>query len=172
MLMCVIGLVLVAVALYQMPKDRLLGALVPLVLLMLICVWGYLVNVRTFIFDEDGCIIILPTKKRVKYSWDELKTKRIQPVFYPSKSAVIGSYAEAAVFAVDTINPKKLKNPIGACYPWNWTKICCVNFIPKRRLEPEYIEKKQTVEVYGYSKEEFMEKMREWGVELEVVTKL
>ena len=125
----------------------------------LIGILGLISTGRTFIMNEEGCTVCF-WKYRKKYTWGELKTKRIESHVLPSmfRGSVFCPYLKEAIFA-----PYKIRKPkvIRADLYSIFHPFSCiyVNFA----IEDE---KWQTGRYYEVEETTFKEKMKQWSVEL------
>jgi len=132
---------------------------------LLVMIPGMITSGRTFIFDQDGITVIF-WKYRKKYTWDQLKTKRLETHDLPSMLDGRGSapYLKEVIFS-----PHKIRKPrfIHANTYCMFHPLSCifVNF----SIEDETYD--ESSRYYEVKEEVFMEKMNEWGVVLEEIGK-
>ena len=119
---------------------------------------GLISTGRTFIMDEEGCTVCF-WKYRKKYSWGELKTKRIEKHVLPSmfRGRISCPYLKEAIFA-----PYKIRKPkvIRAELYSIFHPLSCIyiNFA----LENDNW---QTGRYYEVEEATFRQKMKQWGVD-------
>ena len=124
----------------------------------MILILSILQMIRTLYFSKDGCVISLLCFDKF-YRWDEIKIRRIQKLrgyhwSEPYKKAVY--FCSKRKHRFSWLKPNKhLLRPMSFFY---------VHFLPDRPLEGR--EKWYPTE-YAVDEKEFMDKMAEWGVELE-----
>ena len=128
---------------------------------MLIC-WIISVG-KTIIMNEKGCTLCL-WKYKKSYTWAELKIRYIEDK--RDTYGKPGAYSAYAIFSTHKINKSRKTAP----YTYNWVfhpfsfSFFYVFFQVKNMMWGY----KVCVDIYPVDEKEFMEKMQEWGVELEV----
>ena len=114
---------------------------------------------RTIYMTKDGCVISLLWFDKF-YRWDEIKIKRIQRLGWYHTSepyTKVVYFCSKRIHKFSWLKPNKyLLFPMSFFY---------VHFLPARPLTER--EKKFPTD-YAVDEKEFMAKMDEWGVELEV----
>lgn len=130
---------------------------------------GYVALARTFVIDQEGVMIILGKFSR-KYSWTEFAVRRIEPGYKFAQTPLIfrfPTYKEGGAFF--TVEPC-LKQPTANCAiysasyrPW---KCFFVSFVPEDQMYPGYDKG-----IYVVNKQVFLDKLNEWGVEVDVIEK-
>lgn len=153
----IIGILLLYVYGFEMP---LWGAMLinsPAILLAILWLISY---GRTFIMSKDGCTVCF-LNYRKHYSWDDLKTKRIEHYSIPDPFDGTTSYPymEIAIMAPYMIHKPKFMRP--ALYSCLRPLSCIyVNFVPG---DCNY----KTGRYYEINKEVFMQQMNVWGIHFE-----
>lgn len=123
----------------------------------LIFIPNWMANGRTFIMNENGCVVCFLWYRK-EYKWDDFQVKGIEDFSHAREYK--NTYTRGAVFS-----PRRIRKP------WWWTpSLYCwrlhplsfvfVNFTPKERWFG-------TSPIYEIDEKKFMEKMKEWNVELE-----
>ena len=131
----------------------------PVVILMLLALIS---TGRTFILDESGCTIRF-WKFQKKYTWDQLKTKRIEK--FDSPPIITGAfscyYLTEAVLCPHKIHKPKFVRPstYGIIHPFSCVYIN-FNLCNDKWQRGRYYEAEEAV---------FREKMKQWGIELEEI---
>lgn len=124
---------------------------------ILIAILGLISYGRTFILSEEGCTICF-WNYRKKYSWDELKTKRIERYYIPDifGGTVSCPYTEVAVIAPYVIHkPKFIRASLYSClHP-----LSCI-YINFALSKGNY----ETGRYYEIDKEIFQQRMNEWNI--------
>ena len=112
---------------------------------------------KTIVMSSEGCVVKL-WKINKKYSWDEFKIKRIERF-----TRYRDGWTEGVVFCKHFIFKTKMKHPENHAWIAPYFSYIFVCFVEENNNE-----KKTTREQsYPVNKDEFMEKMRLWNVELE-----
>ena len=130
---------------------------------------GFVALARTFVIDQEGVTIILGKFSR-KYSWADFTIRRIEPEYKFAQTPLIfrlPTYKDGGAFF--TVEPC-LKRPTENCAlysaiyrPW---KCFFVSFVPDEQMYPGYDEG-----IYVVNKQVFLDKLNEWGVEVDVIEK-
>lgn len=127
---------------------------------ILIAILGLVSYGRTFVFDENGCTVCFGIYRK-KYSWNELKTKKIERYYGPDILGGIVScpYMEVAIMAPYVIRkPRFIRAPLYSClHPLSCIYI---NFALK---EGNY----ETGRYYEIDKEIFLQQMNAWSINWE-----
>ena len=126
----------------------------------LIAIFGLIATGRTFILDQEGCTVLF-WKYRKKYTWGELKTKRIESHHLPSmlRGRYTCPYLTEAIFSPYRIHKPKLIRA-GLYSLFHPFSCIYINFSNK---DANY----QHGRYYEVEEATFRQKMKEWGVELE-----
>lgn len=118
--------------------------------------------------SEKGCTISLWHYKK-EYTWDDFKVKAVVDIsntFRPSSEFI---YEKGIIFSLHPLRKRKLSfvrkrkfSPSGYCaeHPFSYV---CIYFTPEQKKiwHDTYYEVDEKV---------FMEKMKEWGIELEEIS--
>ena len=128
----------------------------------------YLINIgRKIELTKEGCIIsFLWTKRR--YSWEEYPIKKVERYSDRYNSwAPLTPYDEGAVFSKVPVKRSKKYRPAEprsylTRYVFSTVWVCFRNEMCKKKWTCYY------TDFFEVDKEEFLQKMEEWGVELEM----
>lgn len=116
---------------------------------------------KTLLMDREGCTVCFWCIRK-KYSWNDLKTKRIEQWDMPY-AGIIPENRRGVFFSQKDLNDKsfvkavKKAGLLSSFYIW-FTIDCSMRHY--HHILPE---------MYNINEEEFMQKMHEWGVKLEVI---
>ena len=145
-----------------------LGLIGLLILVYVILIWVWICAGRTIAMSEKGCTISLWHYKK-EYTWDDFKVKAVVDIsntFRPSSEFI---YEKGIIFSLHPLRKRKLSfvrkrkfSPSGYCaeHPFSYV---CIYFTPEQKKiwHDTYYEVDEKV---------FMEKMKEWGIELEEIS--
>lgn len=153
-----------------------LGLIGLLILVYAILIWVWICAGRTIAMSEKGCTISLWHYKK-EYMWDDFKVKAVVDIsntFRPSSELI---YEKGIIFSLHALRKRKLSfarkrklsstrkmelSPSGYCaeHPFSYV---CIYFTPEQKKiwHDTYYEVDEKV---------FMEKMKEWGIELEEIS--
>lgn len=154
----------------------ILGLIGLLILVYAILIWVWICAGRTIAMSEKGCTISLWHYKK-EYTWDDFKVKAVVDIsntFRPSSELI---YEKGIIFSLHALRKRKLSStrkrklsstrkmefsPSGYCaeHPFSYV---CIYFAPEQKKiwHDTYYEVDEKV---------FMEKMKEWGIELEEIS--
>ena len=128
----------------------------------------YLINIgRKIELTKDGCIISFLWIKR-RYSWEEYPIKKVERYSDRYNSwAPLTPYDEGAVFSKVSVKRSKKYRPAEprsylTRYVFSTVWVCFRNEMCKKKWTRYY------TDFFEVDKEEFLQKMEEWGVELEM----
>ena len=115
---------------------------------------------RTIVMNEDGCVVIF-RKHRREYKWEEFKVKAVED--FSRTYCGLTAYEKAAIFSPRYIHK-----------PWWWQpsfyamylhpfSFIYIYFTPEEKNSWNFTD-------YEVDEKEFMEKMKEWGIELDEIS--
>lgn len=116
---------------------------------------GVIVMSYTLIMDEKGCTVLWGKYKRT-YEWEKFSIIRLE------KNILTQGYSECVLFSVYPIKKAKIRDPISYCQYRHPFTCFAVFFIPPEAKRMNL----KIFEVYEIEKEEFLSKMKEWGVQI------
>ena len=131
------------------------------IILCMVIVFG-----RTLILDEKGCTIRF-WKYQKTYRWEEFKIKRMEDYRDISRTPTDQiPYSAFVFFSVKNWHkPMKMKPDTYATFlhPFSFSY-----FFVYFHVDSAWSGRKRCIRYYDVDEKEFLEKMQEWGVELEV----
>ena len=171
---CILVFILMLVALVSV---NVICIDAPIILYIFFLMPGYFFAIRWFvstysfyIFNKEGCTVKFLHYQKT-YKWSDLKTKVVIPLPWGSTSKM--PYDECVI-----LSPKKYQHISRIIRPYEYRIIVhplqfmVIHFDIKKL----YLKKEQKTGTYGpdihvVNKEDFLEKLQEWNVELETYDK-
>lgn len=170
---CVFGFVLMLVALVSVTMICIEEP----VILYVFLIPGYFFSIRWFVstysfyeLNKEGCTVKFMHYQKT-YKWDDLKTKAVVPLPWGSASKM--PYDECVI-----LSPKKYKYIRRIIRPYEYRVIVhplqfmVIHFdIKKTYSKKEQKDRTNGPDIHVVNKEDFLEKLQEWNVKLEIYDK-
>lgn len=125
--------------------------------LSLIIIPYWIATGRTFVMNEEGCVVSILWYRK-QYKWADFQVKGIEDFCHAREYK--NTYTRGAVFSTRRIRKPWWWTPELYCWRLHPLSFVFVNFTPKERWFG-------TSPIYEMDEKKFMEKMKEWNVELE-----
>ena len=131
--------------------------------------WSWVLYGRIFVFDETGCTVILGKYKK-HYAWSQLKYIQLRScrnTFYPSRTEKKPD--ERMLFSTKPIKvPRSMDFLVYSMYFAPMSGIFVGFYTHPRNVSMFRGKPFEGEKIYIAPKEEFLQKLKEWGVEYEV----
>lgn len=116
---------------------------------------------KTIIMSKEGCTISFWHYQRT-YKWQEFKIKALEDFSHTYRDRTETSYKKGVVFSTCDICKLWWRSPqqYSISHPFSFI---CIYFVPERKISGQYAS-------YETEEELFMDKMKEWGIELEEIS--
>ena len=115
---------------------------------------------RTITMDAEGCTVSLLKYQR-RYLWKDLAIKRVEG---PHFGLGLTYHDGGAFFSVKPVKKKRTTNPVMYCAFRHPFTCFFVFFVPHRNAADR---KNVEMKIYEVDKQEFLNRMKEWNVDIE-----